>query len=154
MCFCGSGLTFEKCCGVFIVDGQFPKTAEQLMRSRFSAYCTKDAKYIHNSYAHKERHKHPESEILSFANSASFVDLTICSTFKKGIYDFVEFKALFISSNTLCTLHENSRFIKENDQWVYLDGDINLVPDIKLKRNDACPCQSGKKFKKCHGLDF
>jgi preprotein translocase subunit SecA len=28
----------------------------------------------------------------------------------------------------------------------------NISPDFsKAKRNDACPCGSGKKFKQCHG---
>jgi uncharacterized protein YecA (UPF0149 family) len=25
------------------------------------------------------------------------------------------------------------------------------TPSMKAGRNDACPCGSGKKFKKCHG---
>jgi uncharacterized protein YecA (UPF0149 family) len=26
-----------------------------------------------------------------------------------------------------------------------------LIPELKVGRNDPCPCGSGKKFKHCHG---
>ena len=26
-------------------------------------------------------------------------------------------------------------------------------PDAKVRPNDACPCGSGKKYKKCHGAN-
>lgn len=30
--------------------------------------------------------------------------------------------------------------------------DIRKMTELKIGRNDPCPCKSGKKFKKCHGL--
>jgi preprotein translocase subunit SecA len=26
-----------------------------------------------------------------------------------------------------------------------------VIADVKVNRNDACPCGSGKKYKQCHG---
>ena len=37
-CACCSGKSFMRCCGRFLVQQQAAKTAEQLMRSRFTAY--------------------------------------------------------------------------------------------------------------------
>ena len=63
----------------------------------------------------------------------------------------VEFIATGRVENTAVTLHEISRFQKEDDQWLYVDGDIH--PSKKaangVGRNSPCPCGSGKKFKKC-----
>jgi preprotein translocase subunit SecA len=28
-----------------------------------------------------------------------------------------------------------------------------IIKDLKIGRNDPCPCGSGKKFKACHGKD-
>jgi preprotein translocase subunit SecA len=28
-----------------------------------------------------------------------------------------------------------------------------IINDLKIGRNDPCPCGSGKKFKACHGKD-
>lgn len=36
----------------------------------------------------------------------------------------VEFVASYVSQGQPAQLHERSRFIKEGDQWYYLDGDI------------------------------
>ena len=44
-------------------------------------------------------------------------------------------------------VHENSRFVKEQGQWFYVDGD--LKSQAKVGRNDPCPCGSGKKYKRC-----
>ena len=45
-CSCGSGQSFEKCCGRFIDGGQIPETAEQLMRSRYSAFVAENEDYL------------------------------------------------------------------------------------------------------------
>ena len=37
-CVCGLAMSFKDCCGKYIVGTALPETAEQLMRSRYSAY--------------------------------------------------------------------------------------------------------------------
>lgn len=66
----------------------------------------------------------------------------------------VEFKAEAISQKKIFNLHEVSRFVKEHNQWLYVDGDIIESPPVihnKVGRNARCPCGSGKKYKKCCG---
>jgi len=44
--------------------------------------------------------------------------------------------------------------LKEMEQ--FNDSNFENKPYIateKAKRNDPCPCGSGKKFKKCHGVN-
>lgn len=64
-------------------------------------------------------------------------------------YGTVHFKVQFIMHDKLHLLEENSRFIRTNQQWSYLDGTLVNHPPQKLSRNDSCPCQSGKKYKNC-----
>ena len=45
-CPCGSGKTYDECCEPFIRGKAFPETAEQLMRSRYSAYTLQEIPYI------------------------------------------------------------------------------------------------------------
>lgn len=54
LCPCGTGDEYEKCCEKFIEGKAKPDTAEQLMRSRFSAYVKQEWKYILDT-------THPES---------------------------------------------------------------------------------------------
>ena len=65
---------------------------------------------------------------------------------------FVTFKVNYFYQNLYCELHEKSLFIKQDGQWRYLEGTLFPVADIKISRNDNCPCQSGKKYKKCHSV--
>jgi len=43
-CICGSGRVFGKCCQPFLTYQAKPKTAKQLMRSRYAAYAIGDEK--------------------------------------------------------------------------------------------------------------
>ncbi|HET6419966.1 MAG TPA: YchJ family metal-binding protein, partial [Geobacteraceae bacterium] len=45
MCPCGSGRTYEDCCGALIKGASPAGTAEQLMRSRYSAYVKVETDY-------------------------------------------------------------------------------------------------------------
>ena len=45
-CSCGLAIPFKDCCGKFIYGSALPTTPEELMRSRYSAYVMKNAKYI------------------------------------------------------------------------------------------------------------
>src|SRR4030066_174277 len=45
-CPCGSGQAYAVCCGTFIDNDVLPATAEQLMRSRYSAYVLAREDYL------------------------------------------------------------------------------------------------------------
>ncbi|MBQ4814123.1 YchJ family protein [Pseudoalteromonas luteoviolacea] len=151
MCFCGQALPFEQCCNLIITGQSKPENAEQLMRSRYSAYCAKNGEYIVNTYAAEKRLEHTVEDILLFANQVEFVHLDVINTGQDQNFQYVEFKASYLDGQQLEVLHERSRFIKEDGKWVYLDGNLFPCEGKKVSRNDPCPCLSGKKFKKCHG---
>lgn len=151
MCYCTSTAPFSDCCLPIIEGNKAPASAEHLMRSRYSAYCTKNAEYILNSYALSQQSSHHVDDILQFANEVNFIKLDIVNTAQDAQYHYVEFKAHYLVADKYCQLHEYSRFIKENGLWKYLDGELYDTPELKIGRNDSCPCGAGKKFKKCHG---
>jgi SEC-C motif domain protein len=61
----------------------------------------------------------------------------------------VEFVAFYKSQGKIGQLHERSDFVRQNDRWYYLHG--NILEPISIGRNDLCWCGSGTKYKKCHG---
>lgn len=61
---------------------------------------------------------------------------------------FVEFAA-FYRAGDAGQLHEQSRFVRENGRWYYMDG--RILPPLEFKRSQPCWCGSGKKYKRCHG---
>lgn len=76
-CYCGSAQNFAFCCLPFIEGKHKPTTAEQLMRSRYSAYCIAQVDYIYHSYHPDKQAENPPAEIAAFAKSAHFIALTI-----------------------------------------------------------------------------
>lgn len=151
-CYCHSSLKYTDCCFPFVSTAELPQTPEQLMRSRYSAYVIKNAEYIFQTYHSSKRSALSIESLLEWANSASFIKLEIVNAkhHDKNNIGEVEFIASFIENNTLCQLHERSNFVREDGQWRYVDGELFDKPEVKIARNDTCPCGSGKKFKKCH----
>ncbi len=60
----------------------------------------------------------------------------------------VSFSARFILQDKLQQL-ELSRCVHCAGRWFYLDGELTPIAVQKIRRNDACPCGSGKKYKVC-----
>ena len=168
-CFCGSKANFSSCCQPYINKEKHVETAEQLMRSRFSAYAIGNAQYIFDTYAKTSQAEQSVKEIKEWSESCFWIALSIyplAKTINKTTEQFVEFSAFYVSNNTLCELREKSRFILEeckatsimqtstnnntdtnnmenstSKQWRYIDGDIIAHNELtKIKRNDLCPC--------------
>ncbi len=162
-CFCGSNREFNDCCQGVLAT-QSATTPEQLMRSRFSAYCLKDIDYLVATWHPSQRGNNSHADIAAFANSAHFIKLQVtqCSEQAPTLFKpapeviavadkvgFVEFIACFIQDEKLQQLREISRFVQQQGRWYYLDGELFPFAVQKIGRNDLCPCQSGKKFKHC-----
>ncbi|MCX6051608.1 MAG: YchJ family metal-binding protein [Campylobacterales bacterium] len=141
-CFCGLNKDFDMCCGAIISGQKVALTAEELMRSRYSAYVQGDGKYLVFSAVQENRYEEDIALIEEFSNSVNWLKLDVI----KITEDSVEFKAYYRDTNGIQVLHEKSTFIKEDGMWKYADGELY---NTKIERNESYPCGSGKKFKKC-----
>ncbi|WAJ71494.1 YchJ family protein [Catenovulum adriaticum] len=149
LCPCQSNLPFEQCCEPFINQTQRPETAEQLMRSRYSAYQQAKVDYIYQTQAPDTRDKNLLAEINRFAKSVQFIGLTvIADRVKTENSAEVEFIARYIDANDLVEMQECSQFIKLEGAWYYTEGQL-AVKRKAISKNQACACGSGKKFKRC-----
>ena len=142
MCLCGNKIEFSKCCEPIITKIQKAKTAEELMRSRYSAYLLANGPYLVYSAAKANRYADDIALIEEFSNSVEWLKLDVLEVVKNQ----VEFKAYYRDSEGIKVLHEKSRFIQEDGEWKYSDGELF---NTKVERNEPCPCGSGKKYKKC-----
>ncbi len=123
------------------------------MRSRYCAFFLgKLGRYLIQTWHHSAL---PDITVQELDQvSKAWVGLQIVSGTEKGDLGSVEFKASYIELDTLKIHHETSRFLFEQDQWFYLDGSLVSEPEIKISRNQQCPCNSKKKFKACHGKNL
>lgn len=151
ICYCGSQESFEACCHPLIAGTLTPEKPEQLMRSRYSAFCIKDIEYLVSTHHPSKRQPDERDVLAKTINETHWLGLKVLgadtSQLSQGI-GYVEFAA-FYKNIEEGHLHENSKFVYENDQWYYFDGMI--LDPLKFKRNEICWCGSMKKFKKCHG---
>jgi SEC-C motif-containing protein len=113
-------MSFEKCCEPILSGKLKATTAEVLMRSRYSAYSTHNADYLIATTHSSTIATHSKDEILYWATSNQWQRLEII----RATSTTVEFKAFFFNSNKqLQVHHEHSRFVEENGEWKYVDGD-------------------------------
>jgi len=159
LCPCGSQAGYDECCGPLIRGKKQAQTAEQLMRSRYSAYVKREMDYILSSLHRGNRGDYDEKSSRAWAESAEWQGIEIIATTGGGPGDEegqVEFNVTFTEKGSKQEHHELSSFKKENGVWFFTTGKVLLPRQVvntapKAGRNDPCPCGSGKKFKKCCG---
>lgn len=126
-CPCTSGKTFDRCCGPFLEGSRLPATAEQLMRSRFSAYALGKVDYLISTRCAAKRADENRDELLQYCKAVRCVGLKIAATRLGGPEDaegVVTFHAS-LQANGRRSLHiETSTFAREDGKWVYVDGDV------------------------------
>ena len=157
-CPCGSGLSYDSCCGPIIAGAPAP-TAEALMRSRYSAYAKHAYEHLEHSLSTEQRKDFSAADAKTWAESSEWLGLTILNTVKGAPDDqegLVEFSARFSSEGKEHEHVETAIFGREDNKWVYMGqvpekGQPVRREQPKVGRNDPCPCGSGKKFKKCCG---
>ncbi len=158
LCPCGSNFVYDTCCRPVIKGERPARTAEQLMRSRYSAYVKKELDYLLTSLHPEHRSGYDEKSTRAWAESTEWHGIKIVTTTAGGPEDSegqVEFVASYTEKGNRQEHHELSRFKKEQGSWYYTTGKTMPKPSVraapKIGRNDPCSCGSGRKFKKCCG---
>ena len=158
-CHCGKGDSFESCCGPLLAGTQKATTAEQLMRSRYSAFVEGNVDYIMTTHDPDTVHQIDREVTEQWAKQSELKSLEILDTEKGGPEDSfgrVDFCATYELKGSSVAHRESATFRKHKDTWYFVDGEQIAGPPIvrdgpKVGRNDPCSCGSGKKFKKCCG---
>lgn len=156
-CVCGSGKDSGNCCIKFISGEKIPLTAEEIMRARYYAYTVHDMDYIMKTHDSETVGSISREILTDWSNSSKWISLDIVSTEKGSETDndgIVEFIAIYEVDGVTYRHHEKSLFVKKEGKWYYnskLPLNDTITNTDKVGRNDACPCGSGKKYKKCCG---
>jgi SEC-C motif-containing protein len=119
-CPCGTGLPYADCCGRLHQRTATAATAEQLMRSRYSAFAVGDAEYLVTTW-----HTATRPGALDLDDDVRWTGLDVLGTTGGSLLaaeGTVEFRASYLRAGRSGAQHENSRFVREDGQWRYLDG--------------------------------
>ena len=168
-CPCGSNFPYTDCCGPLIRGAVYADTAEDLMRSRYTASVKKEVAYLLETLHPDERPASGKNDSEGQEASIHWEKLEIFSS-KNGAREDEEGEVGFVAtySDGADKKHhkEVSSFIKEEGRWYYSQKNSKFQTASpsgpppaktftrkgpKVGRNDPCTCGSGKKYKKCCG---
>lgn len=155
-CPCGHEKSFNECCEPLHLGSKQANTAEELMRSRYSAFVKGAVDYIIETNHADTRHELNREEVEHWSKASKWQGLEIVKTEagldqdEKGM---VEFRAKYTVEGQPVVHHEKGDFQKVAGRWYFVDGEIIRESfkreEPKIGRNDPCLCGSGKKYKKC-----
>lgn len=156
-CPCGSPKTLAECCQPIIQGARNAKTAEDLLRARYTAFTLGAVPFILSSHHSKTRKDVNEEEITDWSKNSEWLGLKILQKEagnEKDTQGTIIFSADYIAEGKKHEHAEKSLFEKEDGQWRFLDAQRVQIgtyrrAEPKVGRNDPCICGSGKKFKKC-----
>ena len=98
-----------------------PRTAEELMRSRFDAFKRGDEAWLLRTWHASTRPEH-----LDLTDNPTWRGLQIVQTALGAQGDetgMVGFRATYLNEDgSIGVLHERSRFVRESGTWFYVDG--------------------------------
>ena len=99
------------------------ETAQQLMRSRYSAFVLANGDYLMETHHSSTRPTSEKKAIVKWAKSVEWIKLEVQEATKgleKDEEGTVTFNAYFYETGKVDVIHEKSAFIKENNKWYYL----------------------------------
>lgn len=113
-------LALGECCGRYLDHfGSTPAPdAEHLMRSRYSAFVLQRRDYLLATW-----HASTRPGLLDFEPDARWLGLQVrCHRPLDADHAEVEFVARYRVAGRAVRLHENSQFVREGNQWFYVQG--------------------------------
>lgn len=115
-CPCG-GDSYQDCCAPFLRREAWPATAEQLMRSRYTAFALGDAEHLLRTWHPRTR---PETLDL---DERTWTGLTITEQVDGTADDqmgIVGFVATWVTDGARGSQSERSAFVRRAGRWFYL----------------------------------
>lgn len=125
-CHCASAKPYAGCCGRLHTEHAttgklIAPTPEALMRSRYAAFVLDQRPYLLASWHASTR----PAELEQPEAGLKWLGLDIKrSAMQDADHGTVEFVARSKLGGRAHRLHEVSRFVRENGEWFYVDGDL------------------------------
>ncbi|WP_436863462.1 YchJ family protein [Acinetobacter haemolyticus] len=145
-CPCGQG-QYAECCQPLHLKQRVAENAEQLMRSRYSAFALQKIDYILETTALGQQSSLDRAAITAWSQSNQWLKLDVIQHQPKldKTHALVEFKAHYHDGKQQHIHHEVSHFVFYQQCWYFLDPTL----DMQITMKQPCICGSGKKFKQC-----
>ena len=145
-CPCGHG-QYASCCRPLHLGQLHASSAEQLMRSRYSAFAKQQIDYVLHTTAIGQQAALDKVAIRDWSQANQWLKLEVVQAQEKldKNHAQVEFKAHYHDGQQAQVHHEISHFVKFEQRWYFLDP----TTEMKITMKQPCICGSGRKFKQC-----
>jgi SEC-C motif-containing protein len=110
-CPCGSGATYDACCGRLHRGSARPVSALELMRARYAAYAVGELDFVFRTW-----HPRTRPDTLEPDPSLTWTGLSIVGSGE----DWVEFVAAYTRGGEAGERRERSAFELRRGDWVYV----------------------------------
>lgn len=158
-CPCKSGKSLAQCCAPYLDGRAKSKTAEALLRARYTAFATGKIDYLLATHHPDKRADVSRGTIEEWSKGSDWLGLTLVESTQGGTNDdegTIEFVASYRQAGKDINHHEVALFKRHAGAWYFYDVVKYKQKPVKnetppIGRNDPCPCGSGKKYKKCCG---
>ncbi len=126
-CPCASGNLYARCCGPYHTGDSWPATPQDTVRSRYAAYARGAVDYIVDTTCPDgQAWKTPvdawRKDIASFGRTMDFLGVDILAADVHDETATVTFHARLRHGDRDASFTEESRFIRRDHRWLYLDG--------------------------------
>lgn len=135
----------------------WPKTPKELLEKRYQAFASGDVDFVLQTHHPETRDAIEEKAVEAWSKGSQWKGLEVSEVKEEGDKTFIHFTVRYERKFETVNHTEWAEFRKEDGKWYYYDSEFPSPETIrrsdeKVGRNDPCPCGSGKKFKKCHGV--
>lgn len=137
VCPCGGitqGASYAACCQPYIEGRAQAPSAEHLMRSRYTAYAMGNAAYVLATWHTSTRPAELVLDPPGTPHTMRWLALIVHShTRLTDTRAQVMFTAKYREGGRAQRIKEHSRFVLEDGQWFYVDGDVDFQtapPDV------------------------
>ena len=120
-CPCGSGRIYDVCCGRLISGLEKASTAEQLMRSRYTAYVKEEVDYLVCTTHPRSRTPGLATSIRNWMDQVRWMRLLVLNADTST----VEFVAEYLAEGRPRQHRERSLFEKHKGDWFYVGEAVN-----------------------------
>ena len=122
-CYCGQQEPFYNCCLKVHTGKNHAKTAEQLMRARYSAFASSNVDFIKRTMKSPALDKFSKKDTKLWLKKVSWLRLEVLRSEKGLEHDsegWVEFKAFYKQDGKNHVIHETSYFKNIESVWYYI----------------------------------
>ncbi|RTL64608.1 MAG: hypothetical protein EKK41_21355 [Hyphomicrobiales bacterium] len=113
-------IRYSACCEPRHTSEAPARSAEALMRSRYSAFVLQLAPYLLATW-----HASTRPSEIAFESGREWMLLKVIAAEEAGDSATVEFRAQSRLAGRTHVLHEVSRFVREDGRWYYVDGVVS-----------------------------